>query len=120
MKKAFLSLSGSSVMLFILLALRPIPVIPEGECKVTSGIVTEIFEGGEKDIVFHLQGDARDFYINRGLEKGLDLMELKKNLKGNEVTFKYPEHWTPLDPTQRMVHLVKIEFHGKTLYAEID
>ena len=54
------------------------------------------------------------------IEKGLILSDLQEHLSGKEVTFKYPKHWTPLDPASRKVHLAKVEVDGKTFYTEFD
>ena len=120
MKKISIYLLVLFLILFFILALRPVPSLPELECEVTTGIVTDLFEGGEKDIVFRLRGDKRAFYINRGIEKGLILSDLQDRLSGKEVTFKYPKYWSPLDPASRAVHLSKVEFDGITIYAEFD
>ena len=55
------------------------------ECVVVEVKVTKITEGGVKDIVFH--DDGTDFYyINRGLEQGLNLDSLKTKVLNKTVT----------------------------------
>ncbi len=120
MKKIILYLTGMFLILFSVLALRPVPAIPEEECEVTTGVVTGLFEGGEKDIVFKLEGDNKTYYINRGLEHGLVLESMRQELIRTKVVFTYPKHWTPLDPTSRTIHLAKVEYDGRTLYSEFD
>jgi hypothetical protein len=104
----------------LILTLRPVPIPNEKECLITKGKVIKIFAGGVKDVVFDLQGIKKVYYINRGLERGLDLQKLKDELMNNEVIIKYPRHWTPLDPTNYIKHISKIEFKGKTIFTEID
>ncbi len=55
------------------------------ECEVISLKVTKITEGTSYDIVFH--NGSRDFYyINRGLEQGLNLDSLKTKVLNKTVT----------------------------------
>jgi hypothetical protein len=119
MKKGFLIILGLAFIILCGLILKPVPILPEEECLVTSGVVVNIFEGGVKDVVFHLQGDSKSYYINRGLENGLNLQELKNELIGKHVTFKYPDHWTPLDPQNQTIHLSKVEVDNDVVYSEI-
>jgi hypothetical protein len=120
MKKTHLTIAAA-IGLFVLLAaftLRPVPTVTEKECLVIKGTVTNIYEGGVKDVVFVLKGQKETYYINRGIEQGLDLNALKKQLEGKEITIKYPDHWSLLNPNGRLRHIGKVEFEGKTIYNE--
>lgn len=108
-------LVGLGVLIF-----RPVPIPDEEDCLRVTGRVTDIFEGGVKDVVFNLQGVNRTFYVNRGLERGLDLSRLKAELIDREIVIMYPEYWTPLDPGNSVRHISKIEFDGRTIFTEID
>lgn len=122
MKKRLALSTGSFMLLLIILAaalFRPVPILPEHELSITSGIVDEVFEGGEKDIVFKLKEEDQLYYINRGLEQSLSLSELRAKLIGNEVTIKYPEYWTLINSDYSR-HLSKLEFEGSTIYSEVD
>lgn len=103
------------------LIFRPVP-IPDDEqdCLSVKGIVTQIHEGGDKDIVFKLQGFDKTFYINRGLERGLDVKKLRAELTNKEIVVMYPQYWTPLDPGNSIRHISKIECDGKNIFTEID
>lgn len=68
--------------------------------------------------VRHLQF-LRKVYINRGLENGLGLEALRKELKGKEITIKYPDYWSLPDPGKKLLQISKIERGGKTVYSEI-
>ena len=70
----------------------PVPIVSEKEAIVGKGVVLTIYEGGVKDVVFRVENDPRKFYINRGLESGLYLDELKKKLIEKNVIFKYPAY----------------------------
>jgi hypothetical protein len=122
MKKTHLTIAAA-IGLFVLLAaftLRPVPTPAEKDCLVVCGTVTNIYEGGVKDVVFTLDGHKGNYYINRGLEHGLDLATLKKQLEGKAITIKYPDHWSLLDPGNSIRHISKVEYAGRTVYSEID
>lgn len=109
--------------LFVALAiaiLRPVPTPEENDCLIVKGTVIDLYEAGTKDVCFKLQGEDRVFYVNRGLERGLDLEKLKLELINKEITIKYPKHWTPLDPFNSIRHISKIESVGQTIFSEID
>ena len=117
MRKLFLGIGLLLSILFIL-ALRPVPILNEAECQSVSGTLENLHEGPGYDLVLKLEEDSRRFYINRGLEQGLDLVELKRTLLGKEIKLKYPDHWTPLDPFNETIHVSILEFEGKKLYDE--
>lgn len=102
------------------LILRPVP-IPDDEkdCLRVSGTVRAIYEAGVKDVVFKLKGVDRAFYINRGLERGLDVKKLKADLMNKEVVMLYPKYWTPLDPFNSVRHISKLEWNGQTVFTEV-
>jgi len=88
MKKSILSaILGLSFIALCFLMLRSCIIqnpTPD-ECVVVEIKVTKITEGGVKDIVFH--DDGTDFYyINRGLERGLNLDSLKRKVLNKTVT----------------------------------
>ena len=101
-----------------ILVFRTVPIPNEEDCAVVKGMVVDITEGGTKDIVFRIAGLNRIFYVNRGLERGLDLDELRAQLLNKEITIKYPRYWTPLGNSSK--HISKIEFSGRTIFTEID
>jgi hypothetical protein len=104
---------------FALLILRPVPILAEKDCQVLKGTVTDVYEAGVKDVVLTLHGQKKLYYVNRGLERGLDLTTLKQQLINEEVVIKYPDYWTPLDINQRSIHISKIEHNGKTVFTEL-
>lgn len=109
---------------FFALALSLVPCIsscilnPEpDECLEVSGTVTEVYEGGDMDAFFKIEGDHRTFYINRGLENGLNLDSLQK-LVYQSVTMMYVDIWTPLDPNGNIRHVSQLMHGDKLLYSE--
>lgn len=119
MKKVLILVFLGLVMVVGLAAMviKPVPVLPEEELAVVNGRITQVLEAGTHDIVFKLK-NGDQYYINRGTEKGLDVDELKMQLKGQMVTIKYPDV-KRLIPTKAQ-HLSKLEFQGKSIYSEVD
>ncbi len=107
------------LLIFSYFVFRPVPIVSEEKALVTSGIVRDIFSAGTQDIVFELQDDPRLFYINRGLDRGLDIEHLHELLVGNKVVLKYPKYWTPLDWKGEVRHVSKLEFANQVLFNEL-
>ena len=103
-----------------ILIFRPVPIPDEKDCLSLKATVTEVYVGGVNDVVFKLQGLDKEFYINRGLERGLDLKKLRADLTNKEIVIKYPKYWTPLNAGNSMRHISKVECNGKTIFTELD
>ncbi len=123
-KKAILILSGAlafCLFLLVILSFVPIPKATFENCEKITGQVTEIFEGGgESDIVIFLKGDKNYYYINRGLERDLNLETLQSQIFNNEITLHFVKHWSPLDPKNHTRHIARLNFDGKLIYNEIE
>ena len=110
---------GILIFVAFILIFRPVPIVEEQYAIETKGIVTDVYEGGRFDVVFKLKDRKQRYYINRGLENGLDLKDLQKRLIGQEVTIKYPKYWTPLDWNNTIRHLSKLEFQNEVIFNEL-
>ncbi len=113
---AFLALL---VLISAVLIFRPVPIVAESEAITEKGIVATIYSNKGNDIVFILEDNNRRFYINRGLENGLELNSLKEKLIGKTVVLKYPEYWTPLDWNDKIKHLSKVAINDSILFNEL-
>lgn len=98
---------------------KPVPIPDEGDCLIAKGVVAQIQESGTNDISIRLKGNDRIFYINRGLEREIDLKELRAALIDKEILIKYPSYWTPLDPGDKIRHISKVELSGHTIFTEL-
>ncbi len=117
-KKIFLAVAAVFLGMMALV-LRPVPIVYEHEAKVEKGVVSTVFEGTDKDIYIQLKNNSTLYYINRGMEKGLSITELRRKLLDKEVVLKYPRHWTPLDWNQKVKHLSKVEVNGAVIFNEL-
>ena len=103
----------------VILILKPVPIVSESEAITERGIVSQIYANSDNDIFFVLQKNDRRFYINRGLERGIELNILKDQLIGNQIILKYPKYWTPLDWNGNIKHISKVEINNKVLFNEL-
>ena len=117
-KKILIGITVLFAFLAVLI-LRQVPIVSENKALVERGVVKNIFEGPENDIVFKLENNNHIFSINRGLEKGLTIEELRRTLVGNEVVIKYPKHWTPLDWNNKGHHISKVETDKEIIFNEL-
>jgi hypothetical protein len=108
-----------TILIIAVLIFRPVPIVSENKAISENGIVTEIYTNKGNDIVFILENTNRRFYINRGLENGLELNNLKQKLVGNPIIVKYPKYWTPLDWNNSVRHISKVEYNGEILFNEL-
>ncbi len=105
------------LMILAAMALKPLAIGKEEKAISISGVISQVYEAGEKDVVFILDNSPKKYYINRGLENGLELDNLQK-LINQEVTIKYPKYWTPLDWNNSIRHLSKLEQAEFVIYTE--
>ena len=110
---------GLIILIFAVLIFRPVPMVSESKAISKIGIVKEIYSNKGNDVIFVLENTERRFYINRGLENGLELDNLKEKLIGNSIVLKYPKYWTPLDWNNSVRHISKVEFKNEIVFNEL-
>ena len=107
------------VSIIAALIFRPVPIVSESKAISEIGIVKEIYSNKGNDVIFVMLNTDRKFYINRGLENGLELNNLKEKLIGNSIVMKYPKYWTPLDWNNSIRHISKVEFKNEIIFNEL-
>ena len=100
------------------LSLRPVPKPEKDNLKQAGGTVEKIWESGTGDVSIKLAGTKKVFYINRGLERGLNLENLQRKLVGRKVALQYIGHWTPLAPFDDGRHIAKLFLPNEMIYDE--
>lgn len=105
-------------LILAILVLRPVPILKEKDCLKIEGKVVRLFESGVMDVSIILEDDRHWFYINRGLENGLNMDSLRKKILGKKVTLKYPDYWTPLDWDKSHRHVSMLIHEGEILFDE--
>ena len=118
MKKTILLSIIAVVTLVIVLVLRQISTSGDNY-KTISGTVTEVTEGGVKDMVITLSGHSEIYYINRGLEKDFRLNEMNEKLKGKEVAVTFSNHWNPFDKNNLNRHIIELRLNEEIVFSEL-
>lgn len=118
MTKLAISVIGLLVGGVLLLSSMKVPSPTDSNTISVEGKVENIYEGGVKDVVFKLENDDRVFYINRGLENGLDLSELKDKYIGKKLTLTYINHKYLFDIFVSNSHLAEVKSDRTTIYSE--
>ncbi len=108
------------VAVFGLLALRPLPKASLKNCETHTGVVEEVLPGkGKSDIVIQIKQDDHYYYINRGMENGLLVADLKSKLTGKQVQLLTIKHWTPLDFVSSSKHIAQLSLNNEVVYSEM-
>ena len=112
-----------SVLLFLTLfvfAIRPLPKATSNNCIIHSGIVAKVEQGdGKGDIIVKLNENKNYFYINRGLDNGLLIEDVKEKLLHKKIDIYTIRDWTPLDSISRTKHVAKLAVDGVLIYSEM-
>jgi len=98
---------------------RPITNVQPDEVIEITGIVTKIEEGAGFDIVITLKNDSHYYYINRGLQQGLTIEKLQKEILNKKVAL-YPIHrWTIFTRDKIMGHVSKLMIGDRVIFNEL-
>ncbi len=91
---------------------------PEPEqCDVVEITVSDILEGGgEYDIVFKDAG-TDFFYINRGMEQGLTIADLKSKVLNKKATLHLPKVMFGMVQSE---HIAQLSVGDEVIYSEFD
>ncbi|TPN87546.1 hypothetical protein [Aquimarina algicola] len=98
---------------------RPVRnVQPEDVIKI-EGIVTDIKEAPGYDIAITIKDDVHYYYINRGLQQGLNIENLRNQLIDQKITLYALKRWTIFTRDYNMGHVSKLIFNDSIIYNEI-
>ncbi|MXV16600.1 hypothetical protein [Hufsiella ginkgonis] len=122
--KKFLKITFAAFAFFVVfmitcMGFRPVDTTGENAVTVNARILS-VYEAGTKDAVFEVAGNPRVMYINRGLEHGLRLNELRSTLVGKTVEISYARHWTLFPSSLNSKHIVALKMGEKVIYSELD
>lgn len=101
------------VLAFFVIVIGPVDTSRENSIQY-AGVVESIHEGGTLDVVFRLRDHHNTFYINRGLEQGLDLEQLKADLIGEKVVLWYAKSWVSGEGG----HITRLMHEEQVLFSE--
>ena len=100
------------VVAFFVFIVGPVDSSRENSIQY-AGVVASVAEGTSHDIVFRLKDHPHTYYINRGLESGLQLETLQKELTGQKIDLWYANSW-PL----KGGHITHLEHDGRIWFDE--
>jgi hypothetical protein len=110
----FFAFIGLFLLVFGVPIMNPTP----GQCNIVSGKMYQFnVNEGSKDIQLQIEDDNGRYYINRGLENGMDA-KIMRNLEGNEIKVWYARHWSLINYKSLVRHVCKITLNGETVYSE--
>jgi len=84
------------------------------DCEVVEVTIKKITEGSSYDIVFHDTGTDY-YYINRGLEQGLNLETLNAKVLNKTVTLHLPKLWLGTSE-----HIAQLTIGDDIIFTEFD
>ncbi|MDH7446034.1 hypothetical protein [Aquimarina sp. 2201CG14-23] len=119
----FFSISAVLFIIFMWIAIqtfKPIRNVQPDEVIKITGIVTKIEEGSGFDIVITLENDSHYYYINRGLQYGLNLAQLRKDILNKKVTLYPIDRWTIFTRDGIMGHVSKLMIEDRVIFNEIN
>lgn len=102
------------VGMFVFISMYAINNPDPKNCEIKEIVVSKIYEGGVKDIVFdHENGGV--YYINRGLENGLTLEGMEEKVLNKKVTLHLAKNFSG---TTR--HIAQLQLGEEVIYTEFD
>lgn len=114
MKRSTLVSTCLLVLLPFLLIVLFSPVdIRKENCVQVMGKVETITEGTSYDVMVKLKDNRTIYYVNRGLERGLELTNLKKILEGQELELWYAKTWYLSGG-----HITQLQIGEEIIYSE--
>lgn len=119
MKKTILFVLFIGLLILFGFSLRKVPAPLHENCSTVRGTVEKVHSPCCSDIVIQLANNKRTYYINRGLEDGLELVKMKADLEGKEIVLQKINHWTPLDPENYTVPLAEVKLNDEIYFSRM-
>ena len=84
---------------------RPTP----DRCYTVTGRVSSVTSPGGLDVSIWVEGDGHRYYINRGVERGIDVAAWHQRLQGKQVQLKViRRNWSPLDADHDLAPVAEV------------
>ena len=122
------NLSGKTVIIIftvliialLYLAFRPIPVSRDNSIVINTTI-DKVSEGSEDNIILKLNNTSGIFYINHGLQKGLNLDTLQQELQNREVSVLYlkSNFFSGFSPVKGTKYITELKLGDRIIYSEL-
>ncbi|NND06531.1 MAG: hypothetical protein HKN87_09130 [Saprospiraceae bacterium] len=119
MKKfKFYMIIGFFALLWLFtLGINPIAKSTLEESDLVTGVLISIEErGGPGDVFIRIKDSSKNYYINRGTERGINVIQTNADALDKVVDIYYARHWSLLDPFDGNKHVTKLVCGGQVLY----
>jgi len=113
------SIAFIGFMLITIQTFKPVRNVTADDLIQIEGIVVDVQEAPGFDIAITLKNDPHYYYINRGLQLGLDLEQLRRDILNKKVTLYSIKRWTIFTRDKIMGHISKLVMDQKTLFTEL-
>jgi hypothetical protein len=118
--KRFIIILSTFILIATVAILRPVPIPDDlSECLEETITISNIVHAENQDITIFQANGSRMFYINHGMDYGLDSLINEERLRGAQLKVLYPRYWTPLDWNNNHKHATSIIHGSDTLFNEI-
>jgi len=107
-------------MFIVIQTFRPVRNVSEKDLIEIEGVVIDIQEAPGLDIAITLKNDPHYYYINRGLQLGINIEQLRQDILNKKVTLYSIERWTIFTRDKIMGHVSKLVIGQKTLFTELE
>ncbi|WP_430411512.1 hypothetical protein [Kordia sp.] len=118
MKRLTFIFLGIAFVIFLAYSFKPVTSVNSDDCVLISGKIVSIEEGTSNDIQIRLENDSHYYYINRGIEKGVNLAQLSSKVLNKTVTLYCPNRWTLVSPDGIVPHISRLDKGTTVVYSE--
>lgn len=108
------------IIALLYLVFRPIPISRDNSIAINTTI-DKVSQGSEDNIILKLNNTSGIFYINHGLQKGLNLDTLKQELQNREVSVLYlkSNFFSGFSPVKGTRYITELKMGDKIIYSEL-
>ncbi|HEY1061033.1 MAG TPA: hypothetical protein VGE44_05080 [Daejeonella sp.] len=108
------------IIALLYLVFRPIPVSRDNSIAINTTI-DKVSQGSEDNIILKLNNTSGIFYINHGLQKGLNLDTLQQELQNREVSVLYlkSNFFSGFSPVKGTKYITELKLGDKVIYSEL-
>lgn len=108
------------IIALLFLVFRPISVSRDNSIVIKTTI-DKVSQGSEDNIILKLNNTSGIFYINHGLQKGLNLDTLQQELQNREVSVLYlkSNFFSGLSPVKGTKYITELKLGDKVIYSEL-
>ncbi len=108
------------IIVALFFVFRPISITRDNSI-VFNTTVYKVGEGSEKNVILQLKNGSGTYYINHGLQKGLNLETLQKELVNQKVTVLYlkPSFVSGFSPVADTKYITELRLGDKVIYSEL-